>query len=101
MSDGRHTTQTKSCQALIISKHSSVTDAGRARNRLDLVSFHLCELSVTRWTPVVIEVTEGELDGGAHVALLEADIELMMFILVSRPASCTLSDNIYLECRCV
>ena len=68
-----------------------MTDAGRARDRLpyrlDLVSFHLFELSATLCTPVVIEVTESELDGGAHVALLAADIELMMFILVSRPAS--------------
>ena len=51
-----------------------MTDAGR--DRLDLVSFHLCELSATRWTPVVIEVTEGELDGGAHVDLHAAGIQL-------------------------
>ena len=52
-----------------------MTDAGR--NRLDLVSFHLFELSATLCTPVVIEVTEGELDGGAHdVDLLAAGIEL-------------------------
>ena len=57
-----------------------MTDAGRDRLDLDLSTIILehpfIYESATRWTPVVIEVTEGELDGGAHVDLLAAGIQL-------------------------